>query len=233
MKKICIIGNSHVASLKSAWDRIYGDYHDVSITFYAQRSVGLKDLIVDNGRLMPGTDALRDALRFTSDGHEYIDVKQFDHVLLYGLGVFAPIVSPDIFYSEALIETLLSKGFDGSLGFKILNKIRKISSQKVFIGHVPLKKAIESDVNDISAYCNGIDIANRLRLGSVNAELLRQPEITIINGNATHPKYSTGSMVLSIGDKHDGKTHSSTDDGHMNSVFGELWLKDFLSLTVR
>ena len=51
--KLCVIENSHSACLKLAWDQLQARYLDHSITFFAQRGIGMSGLMARGKMLVP------------------------------------------------------------------------------------------------------------------------------------------------------------------------------------
>lgn len=228
--KICAVGNSHVGSLKRSWEGIKGGYREHEITFFAQRSDGLNGLIAHNGKLVADNEVLANALEFTSGGKKEIDPNEHDVFAIYGAGVNMNFVKDDHFYSSAVIESSLNDLVTNTLSFNLLKRLRAVTNKPVFIGHLPLVPAmkISSDITP-SDYMARVELLNATIYRPLNAELVRQPLSTIVNGNNTHPDFSKGSKALAIGDSGDNVYHPESDNDHMNDKFGEIWLKGFLN----
>lgn len=228
--KICVLGNSHVGSLKRGWDEIKGDYPEHEITFFAQRSDGLEDLVACGGKLIANTEKLAKALEFTSGGKKEIDPSQYDIFLIYGAGVNINFVADNRFYSTAVIASSLNDLVTNTLSFSLLKRLRALTDKSVFIGHLPLAPAIEllSDAMP-SDYVARVKLINAITYHPLNAELVRQPSSTMINGKNTHPDFSKGSKALAVGDSGDNVFHPESDSDHMNDKFGEIWLREFFT----
>lgn len=227
--KICVMGNSHVGSLKRGWDEIKGDYPEHEITFFAQRSDGLEGLIAHDGKLIANNEKLAKALEFTSGGRKEIDPNDHDIFLIYGAGVNINWVADNHFYSNAVIESSLNDLVTNTLSFSLLKRLRALTDKPVFIGHLPLVPAMEvvSDAIPMD-YIARVERINKITYHPLNAELVRQPSSTIVNGNNTHPDFSKGSKALAVGDSGDNVFHPESDNDHMNDKFGEIWLREFL-----
>ena len=227
--KICVLGNSHVGSLKRGWDTIKGDYPQHEITFFAQRSDGLEGLIAHDGKLIADNEKLAKALEFTSGGKKAIDPQEHDIFLIYGAGLTINLVAHDQFYSKAVIESSLNDLVSNTLSFSLLKRLRASTDKRIFIGHLPLLPAIEV----VSAafpveYIARADLINEVTYHPLNAVLVRQPSSTIVNGKNTDPLFSKGSKALAVGDSGDNVLHAESDSDHMNDKFGEIWLEEFL-----
>ena len=62
MMKICVLGNSHIASLKNGWDRVGQKYPDIELVFFGARGAGLDGLELDGKALVAANDDLRHSL---------------------------------------------------------------------------------------------------------------------------------------------------------------------------
>lgn len=229
--RVCIVGNSHVAALKSAWSELSESYRGITIDFFAGRGSSLKYLGVDGEKIYPKVDGVKKSFEFTSGGKSCIYPDQYDIFLVYGVGAKAFFVNPTKNYSAAVIDAAAKDHVKDTLSFRILKNIRSITDKKIFVGHDPLpafKGEIEKPVARI--YLSGLSVVNALVYGEVNAELVAQPEDTIVNNRFTKSDYSKGSKRLAAGAKNDNEEHSEADNMHMNERFGEKWLLNFFSV---
>lgn len=231
MMKICVIGNSHVGSLKRGWANINSNCPGIEVTFFANRGQGLDRLGVCNGKLSPSDAVMARALEVTSGGKNNIDPSEYDVILIYGAGTTGVGVAKDTqFYSRAVIESILTDSIITTTGFRILKKLRAITDKVVFVGHAPLPAATQILSNVLpSDFIDRIERINNLIYRPLNSKLIMQPLSTIVNGNSTHPGLSKGSKKLSVGDSQDDLDHSADDTIHMNARFGEIWLTEFLN----
>lgn len=229
MNKICIIGNSHVGSLKRGWDKIRNNYPDKKITFFAHRADGLNGLIPSDGKLIPNNEVLAKAIEFTSGGKKEIDPNEYDIFLIYGAGMSVNYINENFFYSMDVITASLNDFIDQTLSFYLLKSIRLFTNKYIFIGHVPLEakreKLFSRSPHD---YIDKVEFINYNIYRQLNAELVMQPLETIVNGNNTNLNFSKGSKRLGIGDTLDDELHPEADLDHMNDNFGAIWLKEFL-----
>ncbi|WP_141441383.1 hypothetical protein [Vreelandella titanicae] len=228
--KICIIGNSHVGSLKRAWEPMTHLHDTHEIVFFADRGRGLNEIDISGDVLAPKTKRLQKSLEFTSGGRKFIDPKEYDFFLVYGLNSTAFFIHPKKHYSSAVLEQSTVDHVSASLSIKVVELLRALTNKKIYIGHTPLLacKALDFKVTFPAGYLCGLDIINENVYSKINAKMLQQPLDTIVNGRFTHPNLSTGSKRLSIGDKRDDEHHPENDHGHMNDEFGAKWLSSFL-----
>lgn len=226
--KLAIIGNSHIACLKSAWDRME-EMRDPEIVFFGARGRNLFDMRIEDGRLAAGTPNLLRSIRHTS-GRDSIDPKEFDAFLIFGCYA-EPIYLDDLRdYSRALRNQYLRDMSEGRLYHQILGLISSVSDCPVFVGHVPLPAADLDRLADQSTerLRHALDTLEGEILAPLGARLVRQPPDTIVNGANTAMQYATGSYRLDIGSE-GALNHREGEIKHMNADFGEKWLRRFLA----
>ena len=233
MTKICIIGTSHVASLKLAWDKIKNSYKEIEITFFAKQSRGLIDLTVSENCLKPKTDSLRKTLIYTSNGLDHIDPNKYDVFLLYGLGFKINAPTESLFYSQQVLKQSLIDNLEYRLSFIIYKMLRKITSKYIFIGHDPLEALrLDEKLEDTSSnnYLHQVELYNQVIFTEDNTQVISQPEQTLTNGSRTQPMYSINSRKLAIETNSENELHHQSDNFHMNEKFGNLYLQKLFNL---
>jgi len=226
--KICILGNSHTASLKTGWDKISSDYPQVMLTFFAARGNAMSRLESKLNMLIAKDTELENSLKFTSGGIKQIDLNNYDLFLIYGLGFRIPKLDKRL--PSSTLNMLFSEINSKSLSINLANKIRDIVSAPIYIGHAPLK----ADENELSSkdamnILSYEDVLKKLSLSIKvsNITLIGQPLITRNGDFNTKREFSKGSTRLDIGDKLSGQLHPDEDLTHMNGQFGALWLENF------
>jgi len=232
--KICIIGNSHVAALKLAWENHFDKRckKDNDITFFASRGKSLRSLKLENNKLIPDSEHLKKNLRATSGGKSFIDLASYDVFLLYGLAT-QPYYKHGLFYSKALMEDWLAEYRAASLPIKILEMMPAGLCKKIYIGHNPMPSDVlgpEANLVDCKsdAYELGLSFINKTVFNLYAAELLPQPPSTIAaSGRNTILEYNVGSRRLDVGDTRSNRLHPTRDRLHMNDKFGKIWLEEF------
>lgn len=228
--KICVIGNSHVGSLKRAWDAMPEHHKTTEIVFFADRAQGMKGMGVDGGKLVPGNERLKKSLEFTSGGEGFIDPEKYDMFLVYGVGARGFFINPSKHYSSAVIDQAANDHVLGGLSFELVKNIRKVTDKRIYVGHDPLPawKGGEFSAHHPEAYLHGLNLINEKVFSRINSQMVNQPLETVVNGRNTNPEFSKGSKRLSVGRGDDDKEHPETDFGHMNDEFGAAWMTSFL-----
>jgi hypothetical protein len=227
VRRVCVIGNSHSACLKLAWDSLRVRYPQIALTFFAQRGAGIADMELHDGALVPTSEALKKAITHTSGGHSQIDIQDFDVVLLVGLTCGYPLVASHYSYAAAR-QTLLDLT-PRTVAFDLIEKIRQISDIPIFVAHQPLRGHFGDSGcgNDLGPYRRLIDTLNDELMQDVGAVLLRQPAQTITNCFFTRPEFAIGSMRLDIGSDSAG-AEAANPNSHMNARFGDIYLSTHL-----
>ena len=83
--RVCVLGNSHLASMKTGWDLIRDAHPDHDLTFFGAPKAMMDDLDLEDNILVPGNDKLRNKLKVFSNGHESVDLDAFDTFVISGL----------------------------------------------------------------------------------------------------------------------------------------------------
>lgn len=228
--RIAVLGNSHVGSIKRAWDRIGPERPSVELVFFAQRADGMKDLRLDGRRLVADDPALKAALAFTSRGRDAIDLDDFDALLLYSLGVEPFFLDESRGYSRQVIQRAMEDIAFGRIGFRLLEQISDVWDRPIHVAHTPLVAAHPATPKiSPEQYAAGARRIDETIYRPRGARFTPQPLETIVNGRETDIRFSKGSKRLAIGDRADDKPHPDFDIEHMNDEYGALWLREFLS----
>lgn len=229
-RKICIVGNSHIGSLKRGWHHLKPEHGDkFSITFFGHRANRLEHLEPDGTALVPTNDDLRESLIFTSEGKDRIVPEHYDTTLLYGMSAQAWLLPINFTYSSAALTRAAFDLVDGRLSMVTLQKIRSIYDGTIEIGHDPLPAMEKLDEESSSNYENGINQLNKIIYSKLNSNICCQPIESIVNGKNTESSYSAGSRRLAVNEKLGDEHHNQDDRVHMNDKFGLIWLRTFLS----
>jgi len=228
--KICIIGNSHIATLKRAWDDELAErYPNFRLTFFGAVQIKLLGLQIENGVLTPNNQSLADNLKFTSGGQSTINPADFDEILIVGLcrDVNTLVENFETGYSSAVIEQAIIDYWDKSNLAKLLTRVAKIHSGRIFAGHNPLRSIGVDAPIGTGQYPRFVDLSNQLGLAKFKTELIPQPGETLIDGKSTAQKFCSQSVRLSVGVPRDSHVHSDVELAHMNAAFGAIWLEHF------
>jgi hypothetical protein len=84
--RICFVGNSHLATAKFGWDAVAPDYRDVEVSFFGAIATVFADVAVEDGKLVPKSDAAKQSFIRTSGGRDSAIFTDYDLVILLALG---------------------------------------------------------------------------------------------------------------------------------------------------
>ena len=237
---ILIIGNSHVGSLKRAWDNIANSVDDCEIHFIAARWRLLAELKLNDNVFYTNNDQLSKSMAFTLGATRY-DMTETppDVILFYGMRMSLPIdlikATTEKRFSSAFLDRAKQELFS-DWGWQLVSQItRKLntSNQPVFVS-MPLPSSGEADFSDFdrSSYCeiaNLVQVFQNRYLNELGLVYALQPYETFNPEQMiTFKKFSVGSKRLAIGDAADNASHPVEDYLHMNDDFGELFLRSFI-----
>lgn len=230
--EICILGNSHVSAIKTAWDQIASTFQDeVELTFFAARGDGPKNFALEGSDLVPQTEDLKRQISFTSGGLEKVHLDDFDVFVVYALG-FNVIKETNNFYSEAVQNSVFEDRYFATPALHLVHSLRQYTDKPIYVGAHPFKA---SDSQNIEAMMSpelikGIEFLKKQFRQRYNAVFIPQNSVTTTDGRFTQMKYCNGSIKLEVGAHNDGEHHEITDLTHMNAAYGKQWLKDFFAV---
>lgn len=228
-KRICVIGDSHAASLKRAWEEMAALHEEFELRFFCARGLELSGMVVDELRLVPNGDSLAQTIRFTS-GEGQVDPKEYDIFLLYGLGCHPYFQQTDVFHSQSTLTVALRDFAKSTLSFELLLRLRAITAKDIYVGHQPLEAAKpDASPEEVSVYSSSIRRMNEILYRPLRATIVSQPLETVAGARFTLAGFSKGSRRLAVGDGLDNEAHPDDDHVHMNDDYGSRWLTKFLT----
>ena len=223
--KIAVLGDSHVAALKSAWEGMAHRHPGTSLTFFASRSDGLSGLQAEGSALVAGNDTLRGHLRFTSGGLERIVPGDFDLVVIYGLR-FLMSGDDDGIYSAAVRAAARHDRLAECLSLVTLRKLRSISDLPCIVGPSPPTVSPDAAAQPLSA--DDLASVERLlqssTLDTLRATLVCPPLEVMVQPMNTDRRFLQQALTLAVGDVRDGSKARANNQRHMNADYGRLWL---------
>lgn len=223
--RLCVLGNSHVAALRTAWDSLQRDHPEVEITWFAHRGMGVSNLIPTSESLVPNNDDLLTSIKFTS-GRSEVRLADFDAFLVYALHQHGR--QPDTsFYSAAVRRQALEDQVTSQRNYMLVQKVRSVTDKPLFVAHDPLPAFGADDVVMRDYPAHVAEMQERF-YSPLSATLVEQPSSSVVAGCATKQEFSKDSTRLVVGKDNDGETHGGHDIFHMNSSYGNLWLTSFI-----
>ncbi len=233
--KICVIGNSHVAVVKVAYDQMRAKGDTPDMKFFADSGPGIERLVLHEGGLWPEKNdtQLLTSITTTSGGLTHIDPAKYDIFLVIGLArsienVVELVKRP---ISESARNRALQDYWDARAAVRMLEKLMWITDKPLYLGLTPLMAAEKLNDDGPDDYEKMVALSKELYLDDMNVTLISQPSATIVNGQNTKLEYSRGSLRLGNGKRKAPGVHLHPDGEyrHMNAAYGALWLEHCLS----
>lgn len=235
MKQVCVVGNSHTACIKLAWDGLQAKFPSIGLTFFAARGAETAGILpTPDGILVPMSKRLSRNLTVTSGGQSVIDLRRYDAVLLVGLSSAYPKYG---YYSHAVATRAMLDHIPQTAAFELVTKIRSVSDIPIFLAHQPLFREGEDGTEDggvpiviresdcLAPYRRIVEAINDGLFRGLRAHFLEQPAQTITKCFYTKSEYGTNSVRLDLGD---GDEEDGDDRAHMNARFGDIYLSTHL-----
>lgn len=226
--RICVLGNSHVASLKLGLEKLPAECKNLEMVFFASRGGGMQGLRLEEDRLLPTGEGLTKSIAHTSGGKTEVVLAEYDAFLVYGLGFRLPLTAGHL--SAAVKRQLSRDTLASSINFRLCSLLREATDKPVYVGHDP-QEAAGRRHPDLAAHLpyEAVYAMAREDLARHDVQLLTQPKQTFADTWFTIPSYSAGSVRLDIGDERSNTLHDDTDSKHMNGEFGRVWLEGLLA----
>jgi len=199
------------------------------MTFFASSANSIMETAVQGGRVVPKTDSTRRSFLITSEGLDTIDPAQYDHVVLYGIGVsFGRTVK----ILRSVKEGVFSESFVAEAVFKnnissnhIYSLFQSISGPKVWIFPRPNTACENLDQPTDMATLTRDSATEYSRLSKVCAKLgfgyVQQPVDTLVSLDRTRSKFNIEGYALGPDPKAAYKQISfDKTRNHMNMEYG-------------
>ena len=220
--RICILGNSHAACLKLAWDHLTKDHPDRELVFFAARGLDLRFLRVSGNALVTNKPRVAESISFTSGGADKVEVDCFDAFLTYALALRVPDLDSRL--SSAVKSQACKDALGRSLNLRICRMIRQVSDAPIYIGHNPQPASRDELPSDQMKYAEVYGLLAK-EVDVAKANLVFQPPETLVNSWNTRPELAKGSTRLDIGDDRSNEPHPDNDVTHLNMDFGLIYLE--------
>ena len=184
--KICVLGNSHLASMKTGWDLVRDATPEYELTFFGAPKAMMDDLFLEGNALMPGTEKLKRKLAMFSEGSESIDLDAFDAFVVVGLQFgprrlaqlyrthrpvsfewrgplnnLAPMVSKEqqvTAISERLFNDAMIAGLTDTMAIRIIDMIRDVTEKPIFLVSAPYFSELALETGDWDAVIGSGDV---------------------------------------------------------------------------
>jgi hypothetical protein len=223
--KLCVIGNSHIASLKSGWEMVSDSMPGIELVFFGSPGGKMRFLRVRGARLVPSDEDLARDIAFTSGGQTAIVPRDHDAVLLYGLNQYVPRLRRGI--SRAVVQATLADMGGRGICPAMAQKVRRVTRKPLWVAPAPLETAPQ-DQHDTATFHDYDTLLTAMKAGFPveDARFLAQPAQTIGPDLRAPNRWGLGSERLRRPDDESRpRYHDESDVRHMNAEYGALWLR--------
>jgi hypothetical protein len=221
--KLCVLGDSHAAALKTGWATIAAQHPGIEIAFYAAPGQMMADLTAADGALVAGAELAQFLEKIGASGRIGGDC---DRYLVHAL-YFSPLHTvvldnrnPEPAEPHFLVDATAKK-LRESLAAETVTKLRQITHAPITMTPMPcriLAKQPRVQLHDVRLAAAFDQAANRV-MAELGVVYLRQPEETRDGAFSTKAEYARDAQ----------RFKGSDDDGaHMNAAYGAIVMREWL-----
>ena len=225
--KVCVISNSHLASVKKGADQLGESGIDADLTFFGSPNRGIAQLKpnAEEGCLSSSNEKVREHLVQSSGDLNEIRYSDYDAFVIYGL--FLTIPQLDQRLSSRVMQQALDDTVHLSLAMRTVKKLHRLGTKPVFCSAEPLLSENRFDrghkrPSSKVLPLNETQARLKERIEGANTWFIEQPKDSIANDFSTKEEYSKSSL------RFDGGEHLARDIRHMNADYGQLYLETAL-----
>lgn len=249
-KRICVLGNSHVAALKDGWSGAA----PVQADFFGCLKEGMASFGELDGKLGPLDPEAAAFFKNIATTGDFVDPGAYDAFVLTGMKFFpnslfrnyADFATPSThnhvvarnFVSDATLVDAVWGELNGGMMLHAARVLRAKTDAPIFIVWQSFLSEVLMEIewraelyapivaNKDGPFVQAIMAAVDARLQAEGFEVLNQPHETIEAGVMTKREYSEGSKQFREGG---GQEHRALDVFHMNEAFGALCWQTWLA----
>ena len=246
--KVCVIGNSHLASFKLGWDVIASQFPSVSPSFFGSPAGGLSRLKLKGATLVPRGEKLKRDLEFTSGGLSSIDISAYDAFVIVGAQAgllrmlqfnqrhrtanWLGVSKYESLLSEVCFQEAARGALRGRRAISIIRMLRSVTDRPVLLSVEPffsltVKPKSQFWREDAVSALHRVRPIYEAEMDALRSELgftlIDQPAETVVEECFTAPEFGSGSIKLLEGL---ATAHSDGEHRHMNSKYGALVARD-------
>ncbi len=225
--KLAVIGNSHAACFKTAWDELLLSHLGIEPIFFASPGERLRTLQIEGDSITTSNEQAAQDIRFTSGGLSSIRVEEYDCFLMIGLGYRTPILDRRL--SRAVSALAVEDCVTNSLCFHVLSLVRELAGTKIAVACQPYPTS-QTIAPPLLPAEEVTQIANR-KFKDRNVTFYHCPsECLMENCYSIKKDFLVGAPRLA----HNQRKLSRTFDGvrnfvHMNTQYGKLFWEKILT----
>lgn len=218
-KKICILSDSHAASLKQGLRRIAPDFPGVEVTFFVGMRSEWGNVSVDGGAIVASVESLREKWLRSSPGKHAIG-DEYDVYVVYSMGISAwgtltqKMILQQVPYDSEEMARVIYSSLSTTPGLKAVSALRKITRRPILMVagphspdefSIPLRTLTPEALRHLVAQFHKTCVRLAEEFG---AKFIAQPRRTVNpDGATTNMKFFSG---------------IAGDKGHMNADYGAI-----------
>ncbi|RUR02877.1 hypothetical protein [Legionella septentrionalis] len=237
--KICLIGNSHIACIKKAWDSLASQY-PFTITFFGSHADTLLNTQAQDKKFTPTNAQVKRSFSITSGGQEEVDFTQFDICIVHG--ILTPLrnwfplwrdLRKNIFYSRAFIDACIETF--NPIVQHLIKEITACTKLPLIFTPKPNPAILERkqliSPAEYSELCSFMSI----RFNALGLHYIPQPDETLADFFYTKAEFNKNGLGLGSVPKKEESFAPADNVRHMNAAYGEIYLKhvfNYINTTV-
>jgi hypothetical protein len=251
MRRLLLIGNSHLAAFKLGWDQIADQHGDLECHFFGAPADWIERAVFENGLIKVTVPGLAEKVARVSDGRASVAVAEYDAITFIGMRFGLPPYMSELsrlttydlgslkpkfqVVSKACLRQLFHDILVESPAFRWASLVAKTFPKPIFM--IPQPLSSESRLKDdpairrhpnyraqITALYGVYQSATRALAESKGFTLIEQPASTIGSPGFTRSELSRGSVRL----LDSSVAHRDAEFNHMNATYGVALLQVLL-----
>lgn len=236
--KLCIIGNSHAACLKKAWDLGAAAGSGRSVQFFVSSGGSMQETAVRGGGIVGVSETVSRSFALTSGGSEAMVPGDHDAILVHGLTnelsklvmIRQRVEALDGHSRGFLANAVVYNKLSGNHVLGLLESLRPAVPVLVSGRPNPAGETDDASPGLADAWAAEQDALSGL-FASLGVVHVQQPLETLETMDATRHRFSIGSVGIGSDPTREGYRSKRTPDGqHMNADYGALVLERVFTL---
>lgn len=252
MTRLCVLGNSHIASIKLAWEADAAQHPGLTLDFVGAEGTVMRETGLVDGKIAALTPKAQKAFSITA-GRSEIDLSAYAGFLLHGAGLQLSMLvgsqRAHRFYGQKVkaentlsydyyLQACIDRFYNNTAAGYLLRMLLAGSEAPILVLPTPFPATTvleDSRAPDHAMVRNIVgagdqqlflklyrDLCRALSRGRV--AVLPQPEDTIADGIMTEARFTKGSVSV----LREGREHGEDDHRHMNPDYGRVILEQAL-----
>ena len=229
MKKVGVIGNSHIAAMRLGWKAIWAQYPDVELVFFGKPLVTRDEIELAENRLIAANDEVAEKFQRASGNTELSG--ECDGYVLCDLGItsrvpidFCRAYRPEgyaldtgIPVSQPCFHAALNGIFGDSFAVSLVNQLRILTDAPIALIPAPMRSTDHPDPDrkrleengDATKIADAFNEALRKLADDLNLRLFLQTGTTLASPLRTKQVYTRAHVRVQ---RHEASTRGASED---------------------